>query len=98
VLACFLCLCTITASLDRLPDPPAIKPHVLGVTALSASTPFQGSAHQAEAIPIFRSWLLAKPWLSSRSIPEGVVPLHQPALMQDAADVSPPVRKLAHIA
>jgi hypothetical protein len=97
VVACLLCLCAVTASVDRLPDPPAIKPHILSVKALSDRTPLQESAHHAGAIPLSRWWPFAKPWLFFRSIPEGVVPLHQTGLLQDAANVSPPVGELAHI-
>jgi hypothetical protein len=91
VLACILCACTVSASLDRLPDPPATKPHVLGVPAFSVCAPLQGPAHQA-AIPFAARWIVGTRRLFLYEASEHIVPIHRPALTEAAADVSPPYR------
>jgi hypothetical protein len=84
------CVSIITASVDRLPDPPAIKPHCLSIQALSVSTPLHGPTHcTAATLSFFSAWLSTKRFCSSQ-ISESFVPAYRPALMQDAADASPP--------
>jgi hypothetical protein len=87
VLAWVLCACTVTASVDRLPDPPATKPQVLGVSVFSVGALLQGPAHRPEAPLSSPSWIVR--CLFPYQISERIVGV-RPVLMQYAADVSPP--------
>jgi len=89
--ACVLCLLIVVASLDGLPDPPAVKPQ--GnlnnlVSQLHSHVPFAANNHASDgpaSAPHFQASLF-----SFRQIFEGRGPLYDPTFVHQATDTSPP--------
>jgi hypothetical protein len=91
IAACLLCLMIVGASLDRLPDPPAVKPQ--GnlnnlVSQLHSHVPFAAKNHASDcpaSAPHFRASLF-----SFGQIFEGRGPFYDPTFVHQATDTSPP--------
>jgi hypothetical protein len=91
VAACLLCLLIVGASLDGLPDPPAVKPR--GnlnnlVSQLHSHVPFAARNHASDcpaSAPHFQASLF-----SFGRIFEGRGPFYDPTFVQQATDTSPP--------
>ena len=91
IAACLLCLMIVGASLDRLPDPPAVKPQ--GnlnnlVSQLHSHVPFAAKNHASDcpaSAPHFQASLF-----SFGQIFEGRGPFYDPTFVHQATDTSPP--------
>ena len=91
VAACLLCLLIVGASLDGLPDPPAVRPR--GnlnnlVSQLHSHAPFAAKNHASDcpaSAPHFQASLF-----SFGRIFEGRGPFYDPTFVQQATDTSPP--------
>jgi hypothetical protein len=86
ILGCFLCILILVAAIDRVPDPPVLKPHLDNASALylDAAQPF--SPHQASVVAA-QLFELRQP-----------LRLHEVALLQDAQLVLSPYTDLQHAA
>jgi hypothetical protein len=91
IAACLLCLLIIGASLDGLPDPPAVKPQgnlYNLVTQLHSHVPFAANNHASDFLasaPHFQASLF-----SFGRIFEGRGPTYDPTFVHQATDTSPP--------
>jgi len=91
IAACLLCLLIVGASLDRLPDPPAVKPQDNPnnlVSQLHSHVPFAAKYHASDcpaSAPHFQASLF-----SFGRIFEGRGPFYDPTFVQQATDTSPP--------
>jgi hypothetical protein len=91
IAACLLCLLIVGASLDRLPDPPAVKPQ--GnlnnlVSQLHSHVPFAAKNHASDcpaSAPHFQASLF-----SFGQILEARGPSYDPTFVHQATDTSPP--------
>jgi len=91
IATCLLCLMIVGASLDGLPDPPAVKPH--GnlnnlVSQLYSQVLFAAKNHASDcppSAPHFQASLF-----SFGQIFEGGGPSYDPAFVHQATDTSPP--------
>ncbi len=91
IAACLLCLLIVGASLDGLPDPPAVKPQ--GnlnnlVSQLHSHVPFAAKSHASDcpaSAPHFQASLF-----SFGQIFEGRGPSYDPTFVRQATDTSPP--------
>ena len=91
IAACLLCLLIVGASLDGLPDPPAVKPQ--GnlnnlVSQLHSHVPFAAKNHASDcpaSAPHFQASLF-----SFGRIFEGRGPFYDPTFVHQATDTSPP--------
>src|SRR5438309_7647347 len=91
IAACLLCLLIVGASLDRLPDPPAVKPqgnlNTL-VSQLHSQVPFAARNHASDYLafhPHFQASLIS----FGQSL-EGRGPSYDPTFVHQATDTSPP--------
>jgi len=91
IAACLLCLLIVGASLDGLPDPPAVKPQgSLNnlVSQLHSHVPLSAKNHASDcpaSAPHFQANLF-----SFGQIFEGRGPSHDPTFVHQATDASPP--------
>ena len=91
IAACLLCLLIVGASLDGLPDPPAVKPQgSLNnlVSQLHSHLPLSAKNHASDcptSAPHFQANLF-----SFGQIFEGRGPSHDPTFVHQATDTSPP--------
>jgi hypothetical protein len=90
IMACLLCLMTIGGSLDRLPDPPAVKPHANQNNLVSrlvyhASVTANHASDGPAAAPHFQdsSFLFRQIFASTGSS-------HKLTFVRQATDTSPP--------
>jgi hypothetical protein len=91
IAACLLCLLIVGASLDGLPDPPAVKPQ--GnlnslVSQLHSHVPFAANSHASDcsaSAPHFQASLF-----SFGQIFGGRGPTYDPTFVRQATDTSPP--------
>jgi hypothetical protein len=91
IAACLLCLVIVGASLDGLPDPPAVKPQ--GnlknlVSQIHSHVPFAAKKHASDcpvSPPHFQARLF-----SLGQIFEGRGPSYDPTFVHQATDTSPP--------
>jgi hypothetical protein len=91
IAACLLCLLIVGASLDGLPDPPAVKPQ--GnlknlVSQLHSQVPFAAKSHASDCpacAPHFQASLF-----SFGQILERRGPSYDPTFVHQATDTSPP--------
>jgi hypothetical protein len=91
IAACLLCLLIVGASLDGLPDPPAVKPQ--GnlnnlVSQLYSHVPFAANNHASDcsvSAPHFQASLV-----SFERMFEGRGPFYDPTFVHQATDTSPP--------
>jgi hypothetical protein len=93
ILGCFLCVLILVAAIDRVPDPPVLKPHLDNASALWLDTAQPFSPHQASVVA-------ARPFELQPSLllHEGALSTDAPLVLssytdlQQAADSSPPNR------
>jgi hypothetical protein len=89
--AWMLCALLVTASVDNIPDPPAVKSPAVEVGArgfssqLATSTPEDLKCHSFRSGPQF-----AARWVTLRRVLEPRIPADRIALVRQAADPSPP--------
>jgi hypothetical protein len=91
ITACLLCLMTVGASLDMLPDPPALNPQRNQrslVSRLYYQVPVAAKSHVLDC-PAGDPHFQASPF-SSRQIFESAGPSHRLIFVRQAADSSPP--------
>jgi hypothetical protein len=91
IAACLLCLLIVGASLDGLPDPPAVKPQ--GnlnnlVSQLHSHVPFAAKNHASDC-PAYAPHLQAS-LFSFGQIFEDRGPSYNPTFVHQATDTSPP--------
>jgi hypothetical protein len=91
IAACLLCLLIVGASLDGLPDPPAVKPQ--GnlnnlVSQLHSHVPFAAKNHASDC-PAYAPYLQAS-LFSFGQIFEDRGPSYNPTFVHQATDTSPP--------
>jgi hypothetical protein len=91
IAACLLCLLIVGASLDGLPDPPAVKPQ--GnlnnlVSQLHSHVPFAAKNHASDC-PAYAPHLQAS-LFSFGQIFEDKGPSYNPTFVHQATDTSPP--------
>jgi len=86
-----LCALIIAASIDNIPDPPAVKSGTTDVRAAGAMGSLQadagGELRNLSRVPGPR---IAARWNALRSIREARLPIAEIALVRQAADPSPP--------
>jgi hypothetical protein len=85
-----ICAFILTASLDQLPDPPAVKPHGSVAKELHINGHHQGFFDQD------RNWSVSAPAFVVRCFDFGRVvetdyPIQRARLVRQAADSSPPI-------
>ena len=91
IAACLLCLLIVGASLDGLPDPPAVKPQGSRnnlVSQLHSHVPFAAKNHTSDcpaSAPHIQAGLF-----SFGQIFEGRGPSYDPTFVHQATDTSPP--------
>jgi hypothetical protein len=91
IAACLVCLVIVGASIDGLPDPPAVKPqgNLKNLVSLRHShVPFAAKNHAPDCpaiAPHFQASLL-----SFGQIFEGRGPSYDPTFVHQATDTSPP--------
>jgi hypothetical protein len=91
IAACLLCLLVVVASLDTLPDPPAVKPQSNRnnlVSQLHHHVPVTAKNHASDCLacaPHFQVSLF-----SFGQIFEGRGPSYDPTFVHQATDTSPP--------
>lgn len=91
IAACLLCLLIVVASLDRLPDPPAVKPQgnlTNLVSQLHSHIPFAAKNHASDC-PANAPHLQAS-FFSFGQVFEGRGPSYDPTFVHQATDSSPP--------
>ena len=84
-----ICAFILAASLDKVPDPPAVKPHGSAAKELRGSTHHEGSFEQD------RNWSLSVPasvmrWFDFGGVFEPEHPIRCARLVRQASDSSPP--------
>lgn len=91
IAACFLCLVIVGASLDRLPDPPAVKPQrnlKNLVPQLHSHLPLAAKNHASDYSASARHFQARL--FSFGQIFEGRGPSYDPTVVHQATDTSPP--------
>lgn len=93
-LAWAFCACVLAASLDRVPDPPAVTPHAVKIQAAGTNVhqPSEiGSQSTTREICVRPA---ARPSPASDGAPENSLSASVAGLVQQAADPSPPASAL----
>lgn len=86
-----LCALTLIASLDGIPDPPAVKSGTNDVKAVAVSNPLQGLAGgEPRSNSMVPGPGTATRWTALRQIFEARIPIAEVAQVRQAADPSPP--------
>jgi hypothetical protein len=82
----------VTASLDGIPDPPAVKSPTIEVKARSLDCQLESSPAEALTTHSFRSGpRVAARWIALRQVLDARIPADRIAMVRLAADPSPPL-------